>query len=50
MKIYEYDLGHTTKITAKPIYGKTPSIIFFSGASEPISTKLGMKHREGQIL
>ena len=24
MKIYEYDVGHMTKMDAKPIYGKNP--------------------------
>ena len=44
IKIYEYDLGHMTKMAAKPIHGKKPLNIF-SGTSGPISTKLGMKHR-----
>ena len=42
MKIYEYDVGHMTKMARKPIYGKNPSKIFFSGTGGPISTKLGM--------
>ena len=45
MKIYEYDVGHMTKMAVKPIYGKNPSKIFFSGTGGPISTKLGMQHR-----
>ena len=36
-------LGHMTKMAAKPIYGKNSSKIF-SGTSELISTKLGLKH------
>ena len=36
--------GHLTKMAAMPIYGKTPSKFFFSGTTEPISMKLGMKH------
>ena len=35
-------LGHMTKMVATPIYGKTPSKIFFSVTGRPISTKLGM--------
>ena len=35
-------LGHKTKMAAKPIYGKNPSKIFFSGTGGPIFTKLGM--------
>ena len=38
MKIYEYDVGHKTKMTAKPIYDKNFQKIFFSGSGEPIST------------
>ena len=34
-----------TKIAATPIYGKTPSKIFFSRTGGPIFTKIGMKHR-----
>ena len=34
--------GHMTKMAIKPIYGKNPSKIFFSGTGRPISTKLGM--------
>ena len=44
MKIYEYDVGHMTKMATKTIYGKNPSKIFFSGAGGPISTKLGMQY------
>ena len=36
--------GHMTKMAAMPIYGKTPSKLFFSGTTGPISTKLGMNH------
>ena len=42
MKINECDAGHMTKMAATPIYDKTPSKTFFSGAGGPISTKLGM--------
>ena len=36
--------GHMTKMAATPICGKNPSKIF-SGTTECISTKFGMKHR-----
>ena len=45
MKIYQHDAGHMTKMAAMPIYGKNPSIIFFSRTGGPVSTKLGMLHR-----
>ena len=35
-------LGHMTKMAATPIYGKTPTKIFFSRTGGPIFTKLGM--------
>ena len=38
-------LGHMIKVTAMPIYGKIPLKVFFSGATGPISTKIGTKHR-----
>ena len=38
------NLGHMANMAAMPIYGKTPSKIFFR-TGEPISTKLGMKHQ-----
>ena len=38
------NLGHMTKMAATPIYGNNPSKIFFSGTTESISTKDGMKH------
>ena len=44
LNIYEYAVVHMTKMAAKPIYGKIPSKIFFSGTGGPISTKLDMKH------
>ena len=44
MKIYDYDIGHMTKVVAKPIYGKNPSKIF-SGTGGTISTKLAFKNR-----
>ena len=43
--MYMNNLGHMTKMATMPIYGKNPSKIFFSGNGEPISKKLGMKHR-----
>ena len=39
-----------TKMAATPIYGKNPSEIFFSGTGGPISTNLGMWHRELQPI
>ena len=50
IKIYEYDVGHMTKMAVKPIYGKHSSNIFFSGTGGPISTKLGMQHRGFQPI
>ena len=44
MKIHEHDAGHMTKMATKPIYGKIPSKIFFSGIGGLISMKLGMLH------
>ena len=44
MNIHEHDAGHMTKMATKPIYGKNPSKIFFSGIGGPISMKLGMLH------
>ena len=38
-------LGHMSKIAAMPIYGKSPSKIFFSETSGLISMKLGVKHQ-----
>ena len=37
--------GHMAKMAAMPIYGISPSKIFFSGTGGPISKKLGMKHQ-----
>ena len=42
--MYINNLGHMTKMTAMPIYGKKPSNIFFSETTRLISMKLGMKH------
>ena len=39
-----YILCHMTKMAAMPIYGKTPSNIFFSETNRLISMKLGVKH------
>ena len=36
---------HMTKMAARPMYGKNPSKLFFSGTGRPIFTKLGMWHR-----
>ena len=44
MKICGYDAGHMTKMAAMPIYGKTPSKIFFTLTAGPISTKHCMLH------
>ena len=38
--VYIYNLGHMTKMAAMPIYGKNPSIIFFSETN-----RLCVKHR-----
>ena len=43
-------MGHMTKMTATPIYGKNPSKTFFSGTSGPISTKLDMEHYGLQLI
>ena len=43
--MYINNLGHMTKMTAMPIYGKNPSKIFFSETNRLISRKLGVKHR-----
>ena len=40
-KVYSRDLGHMTKMTTMPVYGKNPSKIFFSRTGGLISTKLG---------
>ena len=37
-------LGHMTKMTAMPIYGKNLKN-FFSGTKRPMTLKLGMQHR-----
>ena len=41
-KVYINGTGHMTKMAAMPIYGKTPSKIFFSRTGGPIFMKLGM--------
>ena len=43
--MYINNLGHMTKMAAMPIYGNSPSKIFFSETCRLISRKLGMKHR-----
>ena len=35
---YKYDVGHMTKTTVKPIYGKNRFMVFFPWTSGPIST------------
>ena len=42
MKFYWNNAGHMTKMDDKPIYGKNPSKIFFTGIEGLISLKLGM--------
>ena len=42
MKIYQYGVGHMTKMAALPIYGKNPSNTFFSITGGPISMNFGM--------
>ena len=44
MKIHWHDAGHMTKVAAKPIYGKNPSQIFFSGNGGQLLMKFGVKH------
>ena len=41
-----FNPGHMIKMAAMPIYGKNPLKFFFSGTTGPISTKLGIQHRE----
>ena len=43
--MYINNLGHMTKMTAMPIYGKNPSKIIFSETNRLISRKLGVSHR-----
>ena len=45
MKIFYYDAGHMTKMTAMRIYGKYSLKSFSPGTSWPSSMKLGMKYR-----
>ena len=40
-KVCSGDLRHMTKMAAKPIYGKNPSKIFFSGIKGPMTLGLG---------
>ena len=42
MKIRLHDACHMTKMAATPIYGKSPSKIFYSRTGRPISSKLSM--------
>ena len=41
-KIYTEYFGHMTKMTAMPIYGKTPLKIYFSRTRRPVTLGLGM--------
>ena len=41
-KIYTNCTGHMTKMAIKPIYGKTPLNVFFSGTKRPMALGLGM--------
>ena len=43
--MYINNLGHMTKMSTMPIYGKNPSKFFYFGTGGPISKKLGVKHR-----
>ena len=45
IKIYQHDVAPITMMAAKPIYGKNPSNILFSGISGRISMKISIKHR-----
>ena len=39
-----YDACHMTKMAARPIHGKNPKKIFFTGTGRSIPTELGMLH------
>ena len=41
-KIYTNCYGHMTKMATKPIYGKTPLNIYFSGTKRQLALGLGM--------
>ena len=43
-KVCSRGLGHMTKMSPTPIYGKNPSKIFFSRTKGPVTLWLGMKH------
>ena len=45
INVYINYLVHMTKMAAMPIYGKSPSKIFFSESDGPISKNLNMKHQ-----
>ena len=44
MKVCLQHLGHMTKMTTLPIYGKNPLKFFFSGIKGPVALGLGMQH------
>ena len=43
--MYINTLGHITKMTVMPIYGKNPSKVFFSATNRMVATKLGIYSR-----
>ena len=45
-KVYIIGTGHMTKIADVLIYGKIPSIIFFSRTGSPMILKLCMQHQK----
>ena len=44
IKVHSWDLGHMTKVTIMPIYGKKDLKFFFSETESPMILKLGMQH------
>ena len=45
MKVYSNGLGHMTDMAAMLIYGKNHKKIFFSRTKQPMTLKVGMRHR-----
>ena len=41
-KIYTNCTSHKTKMATKPIYGKNPVNVFFSGTKRPMALGLGI--------
>ena len=41
-KIFTNRTGHMTKMATRPIYGKNPLNVFFSGIKRPMALGLGM--------